>query len=882
MTEVGRATVRRAAARSLCFAAAVALLCYILVVGPDLLALDKAGRALWLGGAWLAAPLIAAGACLEASRRSGGTDRPAWRYLGLGCALWALGTVTWYLTGTTFPSLADAAYLLTCILVVPGMYYYGIDGRQVTGVQVLNFCIILGAINVSAFYFLADEMRDSELSLIGTLIAFLYPVGWLGAAAFGAMCMLLYAPRHKVLPFTLLILGVLGQGVADLFYALDLMSIGYEAGTSFDFLWVLCFLMIAWSAAEHSAAAAPRPESASSQTRRMAEAFVPAAALSLVGIAGAIPGIAVHGQLFLLSVPAVILLAVILGLREHWVLTSERDLRRAAARTSAELAKVLEGTNDSVAVIDRNWRITYLNDRARRMFEHNPGVRVGSILWDAFPAEEHARFRRHYERAFETQQPLEIEEFLAGEGIWLQVHISPSPDSLSLFFRNVTERKLAVAKLEHLAHHDPLTGLLNRRAFQERLESALAAPADHQPVVVLFLDLDHFKEVNDTDGHAVGDALLVEVGKRIRSCAGKGTEVARTGGDEFAILLTGRSAESRAETLSRSLIDALAKTFDIEGRSLEVGVSIGSATSRDRETTGQILARADIALYEAKSSGRSNHRAFNPDMETRLRRQLELKSLFPNAIANGEFTPHYQPVIDLCTLRVTAFEALLRWHRPDLGSVPPAEFIPIAEETGLIHTIGEWMLRRVCKDAVEWPEDIGVAVNVSPTEFRNRRFPEQVGAILAETGLSASRLELEITESVLLQETDSNLWTMDRLRELGVSIALDDFGVGYSSLGYLRRFPVQKIKLDRSFVEFIDDEKQARAVMSAVIALGRSLGMAITAEGIETVEQLESVRRNGCDRAQGYFFSPPVPASKLPAVLDRLARLRTDMPRHIV
>lgn len=884
--EVGSPALARAAARTVCFAAVIASLCYALIAGPGLLALDEAGRDLWLQGAWLAAPSLAAGACLEASRRSRGTDRRAWRFLGAGCVLWALGTLTWSLSGSTFPSFADAAYILTCVLLVPGMYYYGIDRRQVTRVQILNLCLFLGAVNVSAFYLLADEMQESKLTAAGTLIAFVYPVAWFGTAAFGAMCMLLYAPRHKVLPFTLLILGVLSQGLADLFYALDLMGAGYEIGATFDVLWVLCFLMIAWSAAEHSAAGAPRPRatSAPSQAQRTAEAFVPAAALSLVGAAGAIPGVAVHGHLFLLSVPAVILLAFILGLREHWAVTSERDLRRAAARTGAQLAKVLEATTDSVGVIDRDWRITYLNNRALRMFKDTPGFEVGSVLWDIFPSEEHATFRRHYERAFETQQAFQIEEFLPREGIWLQVHISPSPDSLSLFFRDVTERKLAVAKLEHLANHDPLTGLSNRRSFHERLASALSAPGEHPPVVVLFLDLDHFKEVNDTDGHPVGDALLVEVGRRIRSCAGEVMEVARTGGDEFAILLTGHSAEARAEALSRSLIDALALPFDIDGRSLEVGVSIGIAASRDNETADQILVRADIALYEAKSAGRGNYRFFNPDMEARLRRQHELKSLLSKAIENAEFTPFYQPVIDLRTSRVTAFEALLRWRQPELGFVPPAEFIPIAEETGLIHSIGEWMLRRACMDAARWPEEIGVAVNLSPCEFRNRDLPAQVASILAETGLSPSRLDLEITESVFLQDTESNMWALDELRELGVRIVLDDFGVGYSSLGYLRRFPVEKIKLDRSFVEFIEQEDQARAVMSAVIALGRSLGMTITAEGIETAQQLESVRRNGCDQAQGYLLSPPVPAIELPALLDRLERLRRqpDMLHQVV
>jgi diguanylate cyclase (GGDEF)-like protein len=434
---------------------------------------------------------------------------------------------------------------------------------------------------------------------------------------------------------------------------------------------------------------------------------------------------------------------------------------------------------------------------------------------------------------------------------------------------DVTERKHAEARIAYMAHHDALTDLPNRVLFNERLNELLArTPQQGESLAVHCLDLDHFKGVNDTLGHPIGDELLKTVAQRLRQALRGSDMVARLGGDEFAVVQFPLRSPDEASALANKLIELVSRPYEVHGHEFVVGASIGIALAPNDGTASDILLRnADMALYRAKAEGRGTAHFFEPEMDRRIqaRRMLELD--LRKAFANGEFELFYQPLINLNTDSVSGFEALLRWRHPERGMVTPAEFIPLAEEIGLIVPLGEWVLRQACSEAVRWPGGLKVAVNLSPLQFRNRGVVKAVVNALAYSQLAPNRLELEITESVLLGETDANLATLHQLREIGVSISMDDFGTGYSSLSYLRCFPFDKIKIDRSFVKELSERPDCVAIIRAVAGLGLSLGIATTAEGIETTEQLERVRAEGCTEVQGYLFSPPRPASELGAFI---------------
>jgi diguanylate cyclase (GGDEF)-like protein len=385
---------------------------------------------------------------------------------------------------------------------------------------------------------------------------------------------------------------------------------------------------------------------------------------------------------------------------------------------------------------------------------------------------------------------------------------------------------------------------------------------------VLYLDLDHFKSINDTLGHGVGDELLKAVAQRLKGCIGEQDTIARLGGDEFAVVQTGIGSPSNVANLAARMRDALIQPYDLEGHQVPADVSIGiSIAPDDTSDADQLLKNADMALYRSKADGRGTFRFFEPQMDERVKARRTLELDLRNAIVHGEFELYYQPLLNLERHEISACETLLRWHHPTRGMVPPVEFIPVAEETGLINQIGEWVLRQACVEAASWPPDIALAVNLSPVQFKNQNLAQLVVSALAHSGLPAQRLELEITEAVLLQNNEATLATLHRLRELGVRVAMDDFGTGYSSLSYLRSFPFDKIKIDRSFICDIADKDESGAIVQAVTSLASRLNMATTAEGVETEAQLQIVERLGCTEMQGYLYSRPVPAAKLAGLL---------------
>jgi diguanylate cyclase (GGDEF)-like protein len=433
---------------------------------------------------------------------------------------------------------------------------------------------------------------------------------------------------------------------------------------------------------------------------------------------------------------------------------------------------------------------------------------------------------------------------------------------------DITERRHAEAKISYMARHDALTELPNRVLFHEQLAEALGDLKQGEALGVLCLDIDHFKGVNDTLGHPVGDHLLRATAERLRQCLRDTDIIARLGGDEFVIVQCGTSQPNGATTLAMRLIDAVATPYELDGHQIVVGLSIGIAIAPDDgRDPHQLLKNADMALYRAKADGRGIYRFFEPEMDARMQMRRVLELDLRKALANGEFELFYQPLIDLRTERITGFEALLRWRHPERGMIPPIDFIPVAEETGLIVPIGEWVLRCACAEAMRWPSDIKVAVNLSPLQFKSKNLLASVFAALSASRLSANRLELEITESSLLQDSDATLAVLNKLRYLGVRISMDDFGTGYSSLSYLRKFPFDKIKIDGSFIRDMSGRDDSLAIVRAVAAMSASLGMITTAEGVETAEQMARLRTEGCTEAQGYLFSPPRPASEINELL---------------
>jgi len=421
-----------------------------------------------------------------------------------------------------------------------------------------------------------------------------------------------------------------------------------------------------------------------------------------------------------------------------------------------------------------------------------------------------------------------------------------------------------------IADTDDLTGLLTRSSLVEVMDRALnTRAASDAGVAVHFIDLDRFKSVNDTLGHAVGDSLLKKVAARIISATRKTDHVARLGGDEFVVFQTGICAPADATRLSARLVDLLGRTYVLDGHTVNIGASVGVVISEGTDRVRDMLRHSDLALYEAKRAGRSRYRVYGPEMNVALSDRRELEIELRRALALRQFELHYQPYLDLQTDKIIGFEALIRWNHPTRGRVSPADFIPIAEETGLITKIGEWVLRSACEAAVRWEDDLCVSVNVSPVQFRAENLVEVVVSTLAHSGLPPHRLEIEITEGALLDNTEAVLKTLASLRGLGVKISMDDFGTGYSSLSYLQKFPFDKIKIDRSFVQAASAGGEGEAILKAISGLGTSLGMAITAEGVETEEQLERMRLERCTHVQGFLTGRPMSAADVGVLLKK-------------
>ncbi|QEE41332.1 MULTISPECIES: EAL domain-containing protein [unclassified Methylobacterium] len=544
----------------------------------------------------------------------------------------------------------------------------------------------------------------------------------------------------------------------------------------------------------------------------------------------------------------------------------------AALRESEHRYRLLaENANDVIVLGDLDMRRLYVSPAARTVLGYEPEELVGTTpATFGHPDDAHA--------FADLQTKLSMEDdgrfvtcvrhrHKAGHYVWIEASVRLARDPQGghpvgyvAALRDVTARREAEEQVRHMALYDALTGLPNRTLFRDRLDQAIARAArSDKPIAVLICDLDRFKAINDSFGHPAGDALLQVVAARMQAVLRPYDTVARLGGDEFALVLTDLDKPCAAACLAEDLIAAVSEPINLDGQVVEVGVSVGFiVASLQGARADELFNKADIALYEAKAAGRNTYREFEPDVGARITTRGHLGLDMKEAIRRGEFRLVYQPVVKATTGAVMSFEALMRWRHPERGEISPGEFIPLAEENGLIVPLGTWALQEACYEAMNWPAHIRVGVNVSPVQLQQDGLEAAVLTALAVSGLPAARLKLEVTESVLMQDADEVLNRLHRLRALGVRIALDDFGTGYSSLSYLRRFPFDKIKIDRAFIRDIVDS-DAAAIVRAVVGIGERLGMGIVAEGVETVEQLELVRREGCGEVQGFLFSRPLP-----------------------
>ena len=560
------------------------------------------------------------------------------------------------------------------------------------------------------------------------------------------------------------------------------------------------------------------------------------------------------------------------------LLLLNRMINSMKQRSSAQLSAALEGMPQGLSMFDGEQQLIVCNANYAAMYrlppEHTePGTPLRTIL-------EH--------RVATGTSPIDIENFVeetmasaSGQTLGVaeqQLHdgriVSVTSAPLSTGGRvtihmDVTEKRNSEKQIAFLAHHDALTGLANRVQLRDHIMTSLKNAERGERFSVLCLDLDNFKDINDTLGHSVGDALLCAVSMRLRGLVRDNDLVSRTGGDEFSIVQPGTEQPVAAATdLATRIVEALSVPFDIGDHQVVVGASIGIALAPDDgNDADQLLKNADMALYRAKDDGRGGFHFFEPAMDAKAQARRFLELDLRKAINAGEFEVFYQPIVNLAENRVSGFEALLRWNHPTRGRVLPSEFIPLAEETGLIVAIGEWVIRQACAEAMTWPSDLRVAVNASPVQFRSKSLVPAVISALAASGLRPDRLELEITETVLMHNNDATLAMLHQLRSLGVRISMDDFGTGYSSLSYLRSFPFDKIKIDQTFVRDLVEKPDSIAIIRAVAGLGHSFGMTTTAEGVETQQQLDQMRAEGCTEVQGYFYSKPLPASDVAQLL---------------
>jgi diguanylate cyclase (GGDEF)-like protein/PAS domain S-box-containing protein len=875
-----------------------------MLLGTDLAGPDASG---FISNVGLAvAALSAAVACLVRARSFAGRMRYGWVLIGLGVLSWALGQSEWLYVETIrseavpFPSQADLGYLGMVLLTPAGLLMLPSAAQTLANRarSVLDGLMVAISLLLIAWIFVVDPLiQDGADNTLSLYVSLTYPLG--DTVILTIVVYMLALQRRRGRDFGRLALvgaGIAAFAVSDIGYAYLRLADTYASGSVTDVGWFAGFSLILLAAAKPdstpgSAEEATRPGNGQIGMLLPYVAVLAALVTSVFWFAQT-----QQGWIFAASARSALLFLIVcrqlLTMAENRYLT--RTLEARVDERTAELGAserrfhaLVQHSSDVVTVVDPESRVLYQSESALRVFGY-PAMKITERrLFDLLDAESSARvagaLRTVADRPYATTMLELTLPHLDGRHRQAEMTVTnlladPSVRGLVLNTRDISERKQLQDQLVHEAYHDALTQLANRALFRERVSDALLRRGDTDDVTMLFLDLDGFKQVNDSLGHLAGDQLLVRVAERLRAAVREHDLVARFGGDEFAVLIESPLHGTDAETVAQRIVQGLDSPFRIEQRDIHVQASIGLASAAlceipvDPEpatTDGadQLMRNADLAMYQAKAGGGGGYASYHPDMHAGLVARLEIETDLRRALEDGELTLHYQPTIDLVDSRVVGFEALVRWQHPTRGLIPPLDFIGIAETTGLIVPLGRWVMEEACRQAVVWSGEAGgrpikMAVNVSVRQFERSDVPAMVAEVLAETGMSAGQLCLEMTESVLMTDTEENLAQLQRLKAIGVTLAIDDFGTGYSSLAYLRRFPMDTLKIDRSFVERLGLQADDATLAGTIVQLGQSLGMSTVAEGIEDYGQFAALRRLGCTHAQGYYFSRPVPAAE--------------------
>ncbi|MGY1602402.1 putative bifunctional diguanylate cyclase/phosphodiesterase [Geodermatophilus sp. SYSU D00815] len=841
---------------------------------------SAAAAVLYLGVSWAAAALAWWGAL---RCRQPGTVAVAW-----GLTLSAAGDLTWQVIawrgGSTDFSVADAAYVAAYFVLAAGLWRMAARSGRSRGDQVdgaLDGAVVFVAGLLVVWQLsLAGTLADESVPLLTRLVWALYPA--FDAALVGLVFRLVVTRRRGSRAALGVAAGALCWLGSDLAYALvDLGGVTVWSDTG----WLLGAVLLAaavWWAPGTGSAPAPDadPRAGTAGLGRLAVCL---GGLLVPTVVDLVRGLDPSPLLRVPVLAGTALLAVLVFLRAARLLRAEAEARaevRSRQRYSAALAA---HSSDAVAVLGPDGQVVSDPASLAALLGEVPatGLSGGELLRRSGVDQEEARaaFARVLRAGPGVVVQAELRCRRDGGDRWLGVRLIDLRDDddvrgIVLHATDITDRKRAEAALEHLAFHDPLTGLANRALLTDRVDRALRGP-DPASVALVLVDLDGFKAVNDTLGHPVGDALLREVAARLTSAVRGGDLVARLGGDEFAVLvrLDGGDRSGQAAATAARVLELLRRPVVLDGQRVEISGSLGIAVGAPGATSDSLVGDADLAMYAAKVAGRDRCLVFDPALREGAHQRRLLEQGLRTALDDGELRLVYQPVVDLADERVVGVEALLRWHSPTLGDVPPDRFVPVAEELGLIDRIGAWVLAEACTAAAAWRRErpggeFSVAVNVSPLQLTGPDLAGVVTRALADSGLPPSALVLEVTETALMSDPERAARCLSALRATGVRVALDDFGVGHSSLGYLRQFDVDVLKVDRSFVAEIGPDGALPAILRGMVDLGTALGLEVVAEGVEHESQRDALRTARCARAQGYLFARPLPSADVPRLLE--------------
>jgi diguanylate cyclase (GGDEF)-like protein/PAS domain S-box-containing protein len=865
--------------------------------------------------------LIAAAAsaglgCLARGRRSTALHRRMWKLLGASALSWGCGQAawTWYenLLGreVPFPSLADVGYLAAVPLAAAALLSLPFAAQSLVGRvrQVLDGLMIAASLLLTSWVLvLAPVFRAGGEGVIPQAISLAYPIG---DVVVGTIVLFMLTRARRSSGATAVPLGLLGAGlvawaVSDSGFAYLTATESYYSGGVIDAGWFLGYILILVAARKPVGSPADDDVAHADVDRVVRHVGSDQLGLLLpyLAVAGslAVSTIAQLHQgllgLFVSWIRSFIILALIcrqvLSLFEN--LSLARHLESRVVERTAELQAseqrfqaLVQHSSEVVILVDRSGLVEYVSESMARVFGYGETDLQGRPLSDIFHVDAGTRLREGLAEV--AQRPygvLELELPLPhrdGNLCTVQLTITnlldnPSVGGLVLNTRDISERRQLEDQLSHQAFHDSLTSLANRALFKDRVEHAVKRSwRGTSSVAVLFLDLDGFKEVNDSLGHAAGDRLLIQVARRLAACVRPSDTVARFGGDEFAVLIEDASDDVELAAVAERILEELRQPFLINDRELHVRASIGIARMMDPDVDGvdQLLRNADLAMYRAKAAGHGGYERYDPGMHTQLVERMQLEADLRRALDDGELFLHYQPTIDLASGQIVGAEALARWRHPTRGLVPPSEFIPLAEASGLIQRLGARVLREACRQAAAWQRSnpqrkkpFSISVNLSGKQLQHAQVVQDVTRALEDSGLPPESLVLEMTESVLLDDSETVLDILRQLKQLGARLAIDDFGTGYSSLSYLHRFPVDILKIDRSFVERLSHTSDTAELARTVVRLAQSLQLVTVAEGVEDHAQFLALRRMGCDIGQGYYFGRPMEGAEMERLLDQ-------------